>query len=291
MKNYLDLCQDILDNGFNRKNIRTGEVSRSVFARQLRFNLKEEFPIVKAKFTAFKTMSHELLWFLKGSTNIGYLTENNCHIWDEWADKNGELGPVYGKQWRNWTKHNIVGKTQTSEIIGEQIKTRARYITEVTNIDQIAEVIQKLKHDPSDRRMMVMAYNVGELDEMALPPCHYTFQFFVNDKNELSCMWQQRSVDTFLGLPFNIASYALLTHMIAQVCDLQVGELIFSGGDVHLYENQFEATREMLKRPLIETKAKLWLNPEIKNIDDFTANDILLNNYEYHPSIKVKVVV
>lgn len=291
MKQYLDLCQDILDNGFNRKNERTGEVTRSVFARQLRFNLKEEFPIVKAKFTAFKTMSVELLWFLSGDTNTKFLTDNNCKIWNEWADKDGNLGPVYGHQWRKWTRYKEIATTQSTVINGRAVKSTDQFVVEKETIDQIAMVIKKLKYSPSDRRIMVMAYNVGELDDMALPPCHYVFQFFVNDKNELSCMWNQRSVDTFLGLPFNIASYALLTHMIAQVCDLEVGELIFTGGDCHLYENQFEQTKEMLSRPLITDKAKLWINPEIKDIDDFKISDFKLENYVYHPAIKAQVIV
>lgn len=291
MINYIDLCDDILENGFDRKNERTGVSTRSVFGRHLRFDLREEFPIVKAKFTAFKTLTTELLWFLRGDTNIQYLKDNNCRIWNEWADEKGELGPVYGKQWRRLTQYRVLSNSTFAEFNGAQPKIKIRYLTEKYEIDQIANAIHLLKTDPSNRRIMVNAYNVGEIQDMALAPCHYNFQFFVNNKNELSCLWNQRSVDTFLGLPFNIASYALLTHMIAQVCGLKVGELIASLGDTHIYENHFDAVREMVSRELITEKATLVLNPEIKNIDYFTLEDIKLENYVYHPSIKAPIAV
>lgn len=292
MTPYLSLCTDIMDNGFDRKNERTGVTTRSVFGRMIRFDLRNEFPIVKAKRIAFKTMTTELLWFLKGSTNIKFLSENNCHIWDEWADENGDLGPVYGKQWRSWTKYKIVRKSQYISMNGEtHAHVQHQSTVEDEPIDQIAELIDKLKTNPSDRRLLVLAYNVGELDQMALPPCHYAFQFFVNNKNELSCMWNQRSCDTFLGLPFNIASYALLTHMIAQVCELKVGELIGCMGDTHIYDNHFNQVNEMLSRPLINEPAQLWLNPNIDDIDKFTLNDIRLDNYICHPPIKAPIAV
>jgi len=292
MRQYLELCQDILDNGFDRKNERTGEVTRSVFGRQLRFDLRKEFPIVKAKRIAFRVMIVELIWFLSGSTNIKFLTDNNCHIWNEWANEDGDLGPVYGKQWRSWNRYEVIRHSQFITYGGRTIANiEHQQTTKITPIDQIASVIHKLKTNPSDRRMLVIAYNPGEVDKMALPPCHYAFQFFVNNKNELSCMWNQRSVDTFLGLPFNIASYAVLTHMIAQVCNLQVGELIASLGDTHLYENHFNAVTEMLSRPLITEPAQLWLNPQVDDIDKFTITDIRLDNYKHHETIKAPIAV
>ena len=291
MIQYLNIVEKIMSQGFDRKNERTGEVTRSLFGVTERFNLQEEFPIVKAKFTAFKTMSKELLWFLQGSTNIKWLQENNCHIWDEWADENGNLGPVYGKQWRAWTRYNILSTSQQSVIMPNLVKTKQTVVAELEHIDQIANVIDKLKNNPSDRRIMVNAFNVGELQDMKLPPCHYTFQFYVDNMGRLSCMWNQRSVDVGLGLPFNIASYALLTHMIAQVCDLEVGELIFVGGDTHIYHNHFPMVEEMMSRPRITDKAQLWLNPEIKDIDKFTMNDIRLDNYKYHPKIEAPVAI
>lgn len=291
MKQYLNIAEQIMSSGFDRKNERTGEVTRSLFGVTARFNLQEEFPIVKAKFTAFKTMSKELLWFLMGSTNIKWLQDNNCKIWDEWADENGDLGPVYGKQWRAWTRYKVANTEMRSVILPNSVKTQKMVVAEVEHIDQIANVIDKLKNNPSDRRIMVNAFNVGEIQDMKLPPCHYTFQFYVDNKNRLSCMWNQRSVDVGLGLPFNIASYALLTHMIAQVCDLAVGELIFVGGDTHIYHNHFPMIEEMLSRPRIDEKAKLWLNPEIKDIDKFTIDDIRLDNYVYHPKIEAPVAV
>jgi thymidylate synthase len=291
MIEYLKLCQDILDNGFDRKNERTGEVTRSVFGRQLRFDLRKEFPIVKAKFTPIKSLTVELLWFLSGSTNIQFLHDHDCHLWDEWADENGNFGPIYGKQWRDWTRYKVVRETQTTEFAKKIPKTTKQFVVEKESIDQIGMLIHKLKTDPSHRRLLVNAFNVGELPDMALPPCHYAFQFFVNDKQELSCMFNMRSNDVGLGLPLNIASYAILTHMIAQVCDLKVGELIYVGGDVHIYHNHFDMVNEMLLRPLISEPAQLWLNPQITNIDDFTVGDIRLENYKYHPKISAPIAV
>lgn len=291
MQTYLNLCRDILDNGFDRKNDRTGISTRSVFGRQLRFDLREEFPIVKAKRTAFKMVVVELLWFLSGSTNIKFLQDNNCNIWNEWADEFGHLGPVYGKQWRNWMKYVNTFKSQYAEFNSGNPKIISRFTSEHQQIDQIANAIHLLKTEPSSRRILVSAWNVSDLDDMALQPCHYAFQFFVNDKNELSCLWNQRSVDVFLGLPFNIASYALLTHMIAQVCDLKVGELIASLGDTHLYENHFDQVNEMLSRSLITEKTQLQINPTIKNIDKFKIDDFSLTNYMHHPSIKAPIAV
>jgi thymidylate synthase len=240
--------------------------TKSIFGHQMRFDLSKEFPIVKSKFTAMKMITVELLWLLRGNTNIQFLLDNNCHIWDEWADANGDLGPVYGKQWRSWAAPN--GK----------------------EIDQINEVIYQLKNNQDSRRIIVNAWNVGELQHMALPPCHAFFQFYVAD-GKLSCQLYQRSADVFLGVPFNIASYALLTHMIAQICKLEVGEFIWTGGDCHLYSNHAEQVETLLAREIIEEPAQIVLNKNITCIDDFTLADFELVNYKYHPSIKAQVAV
>lgn len=265
MKEYLDLIKKIYCEGVDKTD-RTGTGTRSIFGHQMRFNLQEEFPIVKSKFTAFRLVAIELLWLLSGNTNIKYLLDNNCHIWDEWADEDGNLGPVYGEQWRKWK--TIDGNT----------------------IDQIAKVIEQIKTSPDSRRLIVAAWNVGELDKMALPPCHSWFQFYVAN-NKLSCQLYQRSVDTVLGLPFNIASYSLLTHMIAQVCNLEVGDFVWTGGDCHIYHNHFDGVNEMLNREIITEKAILSLNKNIRNIDDFTLSDVSLENYKCHPRIKFDVAV
>ena len=261
MKQYLDLLQDVMDNGVDKLD-RTGVGTRSVFGRQMRFDLNKGFPLVTTKKVHLKSIIHELLWFIKGSTNIKYLQDNGVRIWDEWADENGDLGPVYGSQWRNWN--------------GE-------------GIDQLAEVIDKLKHNPNDRRMIVSAWNVGKIAEMRLPPCHMMFQFYVAG-NKLSCMLYQRSCDMFLGVPFNIASYALLTMMIAQVCGLEPGEFIHTLGDTHIYHNHFEQVREQLSRQPLPLPV-MKLNPAVKNIDDFTYDDFTLEGYESYGKLAAPVAV
>ncbi len=264
MQQYQQLLKHILDNGVD-KNDRTGTGTRSVFGYQMRFNLQEGFPLVTTKKCHLKSIIYELLWFLQGDTNIQYLTEHNVKIWDEWADENGDLGPVYGKQWRSW--QGFDGKV----------------------VDQIKELIHQIKTNPDSRRMIVSAWNVAELPKMKLMPCHCLFQFYVAN-NKLSCQLYQRSADVFLGVPFNIASYALLTMMIAQVCDLEVGEFIWTGGDTHLYSNHFEQTNLQLTRtpfPLPTMK----INGEVKDIFSFKFEDFELLNYQCHPAIKAPVAV
>jgi len=264
MKQYLELCKHVLDNGMTKTD-RTGTGTISTFGYQMRFNLQEGFPLVTTKKVHLKSIIHELLWFLKGETNIRYLQENGVRIWNEWADENGELGPVYGHQWRSW--QSIDGSTT----------------------DQISEVIEQIKTNPDSRRLIVSAWNVGELDKMALAPCHCFFQFYVND-GKLSCQLYQRSADIFLGVPFNIASYALLTMMIAQVCDLELGDFVHTFGDAHIYTNHLEQINLQLTR---EPKSlpKMKINPEIKNIFDFTFEDFTLEDYDSHPAIKGVVSV
>ena len=264
MQQYQTLLKHILENG-TQKTDRTGTGTLSCFGYQMRFNLQEGFPMVTTKKLHLKSIVHELLWFLKGSTNVAYLKENGVSIWNEWADENGDLGPVYGKQWRSW--EGVGGET----------------------IDQIAELINQIKKTPDSRRLIVSAWNVAELPKMALMPCHTLFQFYVAD-NKLSCQLYQRSADVFLGVPFNIASYALLTMMIAQVCDLEVGDFVHSFGDVHLYNNhlnqaELQLTRIPYQLPTME------INPNIKDIFEFTFNDFNLKNYESHPAIKAPVAV
>lgn len=264
MKQYLDLLRDIREHGV-RSEDRTGTGTLSVFGRQLRFDLREGFPAVTTKRLYFKGVAHELLWFLKGSTNVSYLQENRVRIWDEWADEEGDLGPVYGKQWRAWGAAD--GRT----------------------IDQIAGVIAQIRANPSSRRHIVSAWNVGELEQMALPPCHAFFQFYVRN-GELSCQLYQRSADVFLGVPFNIASYALLTHMIAQVTGLEVGDFVHTFGDVHIYLNHLEQVDEQLSREPYALP-QLELDPSITEIDDFEYEHIRLVNYEHHPTIKAPIAV
>lgn len=264
MQQYLQLLNHILDTGVTKTD-RTGTGTTSCFGYQMRFNLQDGFPLVTTKKLHLKSIIHELLWFLKGDTNIKYLSENGVRIWDEWADEQGDLGPVYGKQWRSWTGAN--GET----------------------IDQISDIIAQIKKNPDSRRLVVSAWNVAELPQMALMPCHALFQFYVAD-GKLSCQLYQRSADVFLGVPFNIASYALLTLMMAQVCDLQPGDFVHTFGDVHLYSNHIEQARLQLTRepyPLPVMK----LNPEVKNIFDFTFDDFTLENYQSHPHIKAPVAV
>jgi thymidylate synthase len=264
MQQYLQLVQHIIDHG-TEKTDRTGTGTKSCFGYQMRFNLAEGFPLVTTKKLHLKSIIHELLWFLKGDTNIQYLKEHGVRIWDEWADANGDLGPVYGKQWRSWETPNGVV------------------------IDQISELIEQIKKTPDSRRLIVSAWNVGDLSKMALMPCHNMFQFYVAD-GKLSCQLYQRSADVFLGVPFNIASYALLTMMIAQVCDLQYGDFVHSFGDVHLYNNHMEQANLQLSRkpfPLPNMK----INPEVKDIFAFKYEDFTLENYECHPGIKAPVAV
>jgi len=264
MQQYLQLVQHIIDHG-TEKTDRTGTGTKSCFGYQMRFNLAEGFPLVTTKKLHLKSIIHELLWFLKGDTNIQYLKDNGVRIWDEWADANGDLGPVYGKQWRSWEAPNGVV------------------------IDQISELIAQIKKTPDSRRLIVSAWNVGDLSKMALMPCHNMFQFYVAD-GKLSCQLYQRSADVFLGVPFNIASYALLTMMIAQVCDLEYGDFVHSFGDVHLYNNHMEQANLQLSRkpfPLPTMK----INPAVKDIFAFQYEDFTLENYECHPGIKAPVAV
>jgi len=264
MKAYLDLLSHILENGVEKED-RTGTGTISCFGYQMRFDLAKGFPMLTTKKLHLRSIIHELLWFLKGDTNIKYLQEHKIKIWDAWADENGDLGPVYGKQWRSWPTPD--GKS----------------------IDQISKVIDTIKTNPDSRRMIVNAWNVGELSEMALTPCHCLFQFYVAD-GKLSCQLYQRSADTFLGVPFNIASYALLTMMMAQVCNLELGEFVHSFGDVHLYKNHLEQTSLQLSR---ETKPlpTMKINPNVKDIFDFKFEDFELVGYEPHPHIKAAVSV
>ena len=264
MKQYLNLMQHVLAEG-TQKHDRTGTGTLSIFGHQMRFNLQEGFPLVTTKKVHLRSIIHELIWFLKGETNIKYLKENGVSIWDEWADKNGELGPVYGHQWRSWPTANG------------------------GHIDQISQVINQIKNNPDSRRIIVSAWNVAEIENMALPACHCFFQFYVAD-GKLSCQLYQRSADIFLGVPFNIASYALLTMMVAQACNLTPGDFIHTLGDAHLYSNHLEQARLQLSRepkPLPVMK----LNPEVTDIFNFKFDDFTLENYEPHPGIKAPVAV
>lgn len=264
MKQYLDLMRHVKENGIKKED-RTGTGTVSVFGYQMRFDLAEGFPVVTTKKLHLRSIIHELLWFLKGDTNIGYLKENKVRIWDEWADEDGNLGPVYGAQWRSWP-------TASGE-----------------HIDQITQVIDQIKNNPDSRRLIVSAWNVGEIENMALPPCHAFFQFYVAD-GKLSCQLYQRSADIFLGVPFNIASYALLTMMIAQVCDLEPGEFVHTLGDAHLYSNHLEQTELQLSRDPLPLPT-MKINPEVKDIFDFTFEDFELVGYEAHEHIKGVVAV
>ena len=264
MKQYLDLLREIRDNGVTKTD-RTGVGTKSIFGHQMRFNLQDGFPLLTTKKVFLKGIIYELLWFLKGDTNIKFLTDNNVHIWDEWADENGDLGYVYGKQWRSWEA------------------------TDGRVIDQISQVVDLIKNHPNSRRILVTAWNPAEIDKMALPPCHCLFQFYVAD-GKLSCQLYQRSADTFLGVPFNIASYALLTMMLAQVCGLEPGEFIHTTGDTHIYLNHLEQVNEQLSReprPL----PKMIINPDVKSIFDFKYEDFQLEGYDPYPAIKAPVAV
>ncbi|MBF9253759.1 thymidylate synthase [Pontibacter sp. 172403-2] len=264
MKQYLDLMQHILDNGAKKED-RTGTGTLSVFGYQMRFDLQAGFPLVTTKKVHLRSIIHELLWFLKGDTNIAYLKENGVSIWDEWADEDGNLGPVYGSQWRSWPTPD--GR----------------------HIDQITQVVNQLKNNPDSRRIIVSAWNVAEIENMKLPPCHAFYQFYVAE-GKLSCQLYQRSADVFLGVPFNIASYALLVLMMAQVTGLEPGEFIWTGGDTHLYLNHLEQAQKQLSRTPRELP-EMKLNPEVKDIFDFTYEDFELVNYNPHPGIKAPVAV
>ena len=264
MKQYHDLLQHLLDNGVKKED-RTGTGTYSVFGHQMRFNLAEGFPLMTTKKLHTRSIFIELLWFLKGDTNISYLKENGVSIWDEWADENGNLGPVYGYQWRSWPN------------------------PDGSSTDQIVNLVNGLKNNPNSRRHIVSAWNPSFIEEMALPPCHCLFQFYVAE-GKLSCQLYQRSCDTFLGVPFNIASYALLVHMIAQVCDLEVGDFVWTGGDVHLYSNHVDQAKLQLTREL-RTPPTLKLNPNVKDLFAFTMDDISIENYDPHPHIKAAVAI
>lgn len=264
MQQYLDLMRHVLEHG-NKKEDRTGTGTTSVFGYQMRFNLAEGFPLLTTKKVHLKSIIHELLWFLQGSTNIAYLKENGVSIWDEWADENGNLGPVYGYQWRNWPK------------------------PDGSHIDQITQVVDMIKKNPDSRRLIVSAWNVADVDKMKLPPCHAFFQFYVAD-GKLSCQLYQRSADIFLGVPFNIASYALLTMMVAQVCGLKLGDFVHTLGDAHIYSNHMEQVREQLSRAPRHLPT-MRINPEVKDIFSFRFEDFTLENYDPHPAIKAPVAV
>lgn len=264
MRQYHDLLKHILEKGVTKED-RTGTGTISVFGYQMRYDLNEGFPCLTTKKLHLRSIIHELLWFLKGDTNIKYLKQNKVSIWDEWADENGDLGPVYGSQWRSWPARN-----------GEKI-------------DQIKQIIQQIKETPDSRRIIVSAWNVAEIPGMALPPCHAFFQFYVAD-NKLSCQLYQRSADTFLGVPFNIASYALLTMMVAQVCDLELGDFVHTLGDAHLYSNHLDQARLQLQRDFLELPT-LKINPDVKDLFDFKFEDFELLNYDPHPHIKAAVAI
>lgn len=264
MKQYHDLMQHVLEQGATKTD-RTGIGTVSVFGYQMRYNLQDGFPLLTTKKLHTKSIIHELLWFLKGETNIAYLKENGVRIWDEWADENGNLGPVYGSQWRNWPT------------------------PDGGHIDQITQVIEMIKKTPDSRRLIVSAWNVAEINNMKLPPCHAFFQFYVAD-GKLSCQLYQRSADIFLGVPFNIASYAILTHMVAQVCNLEVGDFVHTLGDAHLYSNHIEQAKLQLSRDFRKLPT-LKMNKEVKNIFDFKFEDFTIEGYEPHPHIKAEVAV
>lgn len=264
MQVYHDLLKHVLQHGHNKED-RTGTGTKSVFGYQMRFNLADGFPLLTTKKVHLKSIIHELLWFLQGSTNIAYLKENGVRIWDEWADENGNLGPVYGYQWRNWPK------------------------PDGSHIDQISQVVQAIKTNPDSRRLIVSAWNVADVDQMKLPPCHAFFQFYVAD-GKLSCQLYQRSADIFLGVPFNIASYALLTMMVAQVCGLKLGDFVHTLGDAHIYSNHMEQVQEQLSREL-RALPTMRINPAVKDIFSFKFDDFTLENYEPHPAIKGVVAV
>jgi thymidylate synthase len=264
MQQYIDLVRHVLEHG-NKKEDRTGTGTTSVFGYQMRFNLEEGFPLLTTKKVHLKSIIHELLWFLQGSTNIAYLKENGVRIWDEWADENGNLGPVYGYQWRNWPK------------------------PDGTHIDQVTQVVKAIKNNPDSRRLIVSAWNVADVDQMKLPPCHAFFQFYVAN-GKLSCQLYQRSADIFLGVPFNIASYALLTMMVAQVCGLKLGDFVHTLGDAHIYANHMDQVNEQLLRTP-KSLPQMRINPNVADIFGFNFEDFTLENYDPYPAIKGQVAV
>lgn len=298
---YLKLVQDILENGVRKEN-RTGVDTFAVFSRQMRFKLDNgSIPLLTTKKMHTRSIIYEILWYLQGGDNIKYLNENGVRIWDEWSDENGYLGPIYGYQWRKWPK------ATNAVVVWEADKVRANIIWE--HIDQIAELIHKLRTNPNDRRLIVSAWNVAELDTMALPPCHYTFQFYTRPRTQsevdatlysdypqgipryaLSCMLNQRSCDTGLGVPFNIVQYSILVRMVAHVCNMVPDEFIWNGGDVHIYENHIEQLKEQVLR-VPYPSPKLKLNPDVKEIDDFKYEDFEIVDYEHHPLIRMEVAV
>lgn len=283
MKQYHDLLQHILDHGKYRDD-RTGTGTYSVFGYQMRFNLQDGFPLLTTKKLHIPSIFHELLWFVSGNTNIRYLQDNGVRIWNEWADENGDLGPVYGAQWRNWRKTTRHTKWSTNDCLGFPTVTYRQ-----ESVDQLANVISEIKRNPNSRRLIVSAWNVGDIDKMALPPCHTLFQFYV-DGGKLSCQLYQRSGDGFLGVGYNIASYALLTHMIAHITELDVGELIISLGDAHLYADHVEQAKLQLTRepyPLPQLRIKR----KVTDIDDFKFEDFEVVGYQAHPHIKARVSV
>jgi thymidylate synthase len=265
MQPYLDLVRQVLEEGEPRPD-RTGTGTRSLFGHQMRFDLAEGFPLLTNRKIHLRSILHELLWFIRGETNIRYLKEHNVSIWDEWADAQGNLGPVYGKQWRAWSAPNG------------------------NSIDQLKAVIEQIKNDPHSRRLIVSAWNVADIPRMALAPCHVMYQFYVSRGRKLSCQLYQRSADLFLGVPFNIASYSILTHMMAQVTDLEPGDFIHTLGDAHLYENHLDQARELLSRPA-RPLPTLQLNPDVRDIESFTEPDIQIHGYDPHPPIKALVAV
>ena len=281
MNQYLDLLRHVRTKGV-RKSDRTGTGTLSVFGYQMRFDLAEGFPLLTTKKVHLKSIIHELLWFLKGDTNIKYLNDNGVHIWDEWANQNGDLGPVYGKQWRSWPDFRYVkGHGLGYEWVEAGYEKRT--------IDQIDQAIDDIRHNPDSRRIIVTAWNPSDIPHMALAPCHCLFQFYVVN-GKLSCQLYQRSADVFLGVPFNIASYALLTMMMAQVCGLEPGEFIHTFGDVHLYLNHLEQANEQLERKSRDIPT-MYINPNIENIDDFTLDDFMLVGYDPLPAIKAPIAV
>lgn len=264
MRQYLDLLKEVMENGVDKSD-RTGTGTRSVFGRQCRYDLSKGFPLVTTKKVHLRSIIHELLWFLAGDNNVKYLNQNRVKIWDDWADENGDLGPIYGVQWRSWAAAD--GST----------------------IDQIANAVEMIKNNPNSRRIMVSAWNVAEVPNMALPPCHALFQFYVAD-GKLSCQLYQRSADLFLGVPFNIASYALLTMMMAQVCGLEPGDFVHTFGDTHIYSNHFDQVKLQLSRETRELPT-MWINPEVTSIFDFTYADFKIKEYDPHPTIKAPIAV